>query len=112
MHKTDGRTGPALHRTYYVRSARNKATPLFRAVNNPLALTSRTGSERHGGGTIGKSKEETGKPMPHGLWRPGGRGRGKVLGLQLLSLGRLVLTRWQLCFPDGACACAVAYASF
>ena len=58
-----------LHRAYYARGWRNKATPLFRAVNNPLAVTWRTGrvGGELGAATIGKSAAETGKPMPHGV---------------------------------------------
>jgi len=49
-----------VRRTHITRgSAPNKATPLFCAVNNPLAATWRTPGARHGGGTIGKRHGET-----------------------------------------------------
>lgn len=55
-----------LHRTYYVRNARNKATPLFRAVNNPLALTSRTSWGMLGLVQLEKAPWKSGNPCPTG----------------------------------------------
>ena len=59
--------GQALHRTYYVRSTWNKATPLFRAVNNPLGPTWRTGQ---GAAQLEKAAWKPGNRCPTGVRHP------------------------------------------
>lgn len=70
--------GQALHRTYYVRSTWNKATPLFRAVNNPLGPTWRTGQ---GAAQLEKAAWKPGNRCPTGVRHPreekGREGEGK-----------------------------------